>query len=69
MRKGVRAVEMADNAHYLSVEEMFADHNRVNRRGVFKGQKGEAARPATRVAHDRASFDFAKLGKVVPQSL
>ena len=60
---------MVGNAHYLSVEEMFPDHDGVNRRGILKGQKSEAARPTTSVAHNRASFDFTKLGKVVPQSL
>lgn len=69
VRKRRRVVEMADNAHYLSIEEMFADHDGVDRRRILKGQKGEAARPTTSVAHDRASFDFTKLGKVVPQSL
>ena len=69
MRKGDRVLEAVDDAHYLSVEEMFADHDGIDRRRIFKGQKGEAARPAPGVAHDRASFDFTKLGEVVPQSL
>jgi len=37
--------------------------------GSSKVKKSEAARPTASVAHDRASFDFTKLGKVVPQSL
>ena len=62
-------IGMVDNAHYLSIEKMFADHDGVDRRRIFKGQKGEAAGSTTGVAHDRASFDFTKLGKIVPQSL
>ena len=68
VRKRERVVEVAGNAHYLSIEEMFPDHGGVDRRGILNGQKSKAARPAASVA-DRASFDFAKLGKVVPQSL
>ena len=60
---------MRVGAYYLSVKEMFADHDRIDRRRIFKGQKGEAARSTTSVAHDRASLDFPKLGEVVPQSL
>ena len=66
MRKGHK---VADDTYYFSIEEMFADHDGIDRRRIFESQKGEAARPTTSVAHDRAGFDFAKLGKVVPQSL
>ena len=69
VRKRERVVVVAGNAHHLSIEEMFPDHDGVDRRGILKDQNSEAARPTASVAHDRASFDFTKLGKVVPQSL
>ena len=69
VRKSGGVVKVVAGAHYLSVKEMFTDHDRIDRRGIFKGQEGEAARSTTCVAHDRASLDLPKLGEVVPQSL
>lgn len=60
---------MVGGAYYLSVEEMLADHDGIDRRRIFKSQEGEATRPTTGIAHDRTRFDLAKLGKVVPQSV
>jgi len=69
IRKRGQVIGMVDNAHYLSIEEMFADHDGVDRRRIFEGQEGKTTRPTTSIAHDRASFDFTELGEVVPQSL
>lgn len=55
------------NAHNLAIEEVLADHDRIDRRGVLEGQEREAPRTARGVPHDSAGFDLAKLCEVLPQ--
>ena len=53
----------------LSVEEVFPDHDRVDRSGILKREESKTARLAVSVPNDGAGVDFAKLGKIVPQAL
>lgn len=53
----------------LAVEEVLANHDGVDRRGVLEREERETARAARGVAHDRARLDLAKLCKVLSQRL
>ena len=57
------------NTDGLSVQEMFPDHNSVDRCGILKGEERKTSRLAICVPNDSACVDFAKLGKIVPQAL
>ena len=53
----------------LSVQEVFPDHDGVDRRGVLKREERKTARLAVGIPNDGAGVYFSKLGKVVPQAL
>ena len=57
------------NTDGLSVQEVFPDHNSVDRCGILKREERKTSRLAVCVPNDSACVDFAKLGKIVPQAL
>ena len=56
------------DTHHLAIEIVLADHDRVDRLGIDKVEKGKAARtPCKVVAHDGAVADLTELGEVAPE--
>ena len=53
----------------LSVQEVFPNHDGVDRRRVLKREERKTARLAVGIPNDGAGVDFSKLGKIVPQAL
>ena len=53
----------------LPIQEMFPDHDRVDRGRILKCEESKAARLAIGVPDDRACVDFAELGKVISQAV
>jgi hypothetical protein len=57
----------ADSTHDLSIKEVLAHHDRIDRRGVVECKERETSGTTSRVSHDRAGVYFAKLGEVLSE--
>lgn len=59
-----RSIEV--QTYDLAVQVVLLHHDSVDALWVLEGEETETARaPACAVAHDRAFYDFAKLGEIV----
>ena len=62
-------IDYQDATYNFTVEEMFSDHHRIHRCGIFECQEREAARATSSIPHDRARLDLAELREILLQRL
>ena len=57
------------DTHDLAVQNVFLDHDRVDRSRVLERQEGEPSRPSRRIPHDGARSDSPELREISLQAV